>query len=176
MRAAPAVLAVALLLVPACSSSGRDRPAPRLAALRALLVTPAEVNLPGYPATTPAGEERPGTATASRYFTAAAGFRQLSVTLVATRDRAAARAASSAAVRTAVDSLRSTTRSGPVAIGTGGRRLTGRTKGYGALQDSIYFVEGSVAVTVTLSSGTPDQPPDLVTGVARAQDAKLRTA
>ncbi|WP_375498100.1 hypothetical protein [uncultured Jatrophihabitans sp.] len=146
------------------------------AALAAVLVTSPDVDLPGYTAMTPAGEDRPTTATAIRYFTAAGGFRQLSVTLVAAPDPAAARADAATAFRTAVDSLRSTTHSGAVAIGADGHRIAGRTKGYGALQDSIFFVEGSVSVAVTLSSSTPDQPPDLVTGVARAQDVKLRKA
>ncbi len=168
-------LASALLLIAACSS-GVSGPVYPLPALRALLVGAGDVDLAGYTPSTPTGEQQAGVATAIRYFTAASGFRQLTVTLVATRNDAAARAASASALATAVSSLRSTSRSGPVAIGSHGRQLTGRTKGYGALQDSVYFVEGAVAVSVTLSSSTPDQPSGVATGVARSQDAKLRKA
>lgn len=173
----PALLLATLLLVggPVACSSGFEQPAYGPRSLRALLVGSAEVDLPGYAATTPAGERQSGTVTAIMYFTTGDGFRQVTVTLLATPDGTAARRASATAVRTAVDSMR-TVDATSVRVGTDGRHIAGRTKGYGALQDSIFFVEGPVAVSVTLSSSTPDRPPDLVTGVARAQDAKLRKA
>ena len=189
MRRAAACLTallLAALVTAGCSPSGAAGPAYHLAALRRLLVTRADVDLPGWTVTTPAGEEQSHTATAITYF-ARPGFTdsglhsadataQLSVILVATAGTAAARTTASTALSTATASLRSITTSGAVAIGTHGRQLAGRTKGDGALQTSVFFVEGRVAVTVTLSSSTSDQPSGVVAAVAKAQDVRLRAS